>query len=284
MDRARDAAARHLTNVHNGDLTVNLVGDALSLSNCSTRALGAIERDENPLVHESHFLDLNSRIHVDRVQNQRKHAVVNAGSRNQRQGQERLNRRFQGAARLAVLEHPQQPGGGVPVADGDAGVDRAADDLAQPALTGPADQAGEVEGAGTGVGLVDAGRDGDLGDRGLGPQRLLQEDDVVAIGVGIRAERPGRPVDRCPHLLQAAHNHARLVGERARQQLLQADGQVGHRRPGCCEEDVPALDVGGNVLEPVRLQTRAQVGHPDQVPAADVDAAQESQVLGHARL
>ena len=92
----------------------------------------------------------------------------------------------------------------------------------------------------------------------------------------------GARVDDSPHLLPAAHHHGRHVVERVGQHRLDPIGQRGVPRSRTREHHVAALDVRGDVLEPVLLEARLERGHLDQVLPADVDPAQEGDVGRHA--
>jgi hypothetical protein len=75
---------------------------------------------------------------------------------------------------------------------------------------------------------------------------------------------------------------ARPVIEGAREGLLDARGERGAPGRRRLEEDVAAGDVGGDVAEGERLEAGLEGGHADEVPAADVDPAQEGDEAGHA--
>ena len=52
------------------------------------------------------------------------------------------------------------------------------------------------------------------------------------------------------------------------------DGR-GRFRFGRSEHDVATLDVGADIAQPRRLERRSELGHRQDVPTADVDAAQQ---------
>jgi len=55
--------------------------------------------------------------------------------------------------------------------------------------------------------------------------------------------------------------------------------QAGQVRFRGREQDVAALDIRGNLAKPVGFETGLEIGHLDDVIAADVDAAQQGEVL-----
>lgn len=152
--------------------------------------------------------------------------------------------------------------------------------LADAALGGLGDQAGAIDDLGAGVGRVHARFQGELGQQLGGRGQVFQENHVIAILFGLAAEALGGFFEDALELGLGAQDQAGVVFESGGQRLFQAGDQLGGGVGGL-EEDVAALDVGADGLQALGFEAGLQVGHFDDVLAADVDAAEEGDVGRH---
>jgi hypothetical protein len=126
--------------------------------------------------------------------------------------------------------------------------------------------------------LLACGEGGELLDELL--LRLRGEEcDLIALRVGRDvAERVA--LHHGGELGVSAHDHVHVESEALPDQPFALGGQL-RRCERAREDDVPALDVGAHVLEAGVLEVGSQLRHRDAVVRADVDAAEEDDVLSH---
>lgn len=171
--------------------------------------------------------------------------------------------------------------GGVPVADGDLGIDGRGDDARQVTLGGARNQAREIQRARAAKKRIDLRPGAQVADSLVRGQGRAQENDIVAVIVRLAAESGRGAARDFVQLFCRAEHDARQVGrERSRKHRFDLRSQAGQVRFRGREQDVAALDISDNLAKPVGFETGLEIGHLDDVIAADVDAAQQGEVLG----
>ena len=94
------------------------------------------------------------------------------------------------------------------------------------------------------------------------------------------ARRTGSPSITLRELGRRAQHHGHVEAERAARSPARAASRASPSPAGAAEDDVAALDVGDDVLEPELLERRHELLHRQLARAADVDAAEQRDVDG----
>jgi hypothetical protein len=113
----------------------------------------------------------------------------------------------------------------------------------------------------------------------VGSHLLAPEHGVKALGACFLRERVVR--DHPGKADAGEHHDGRLHGEPAGDLLLQGVGKADDAGVRAGEDDIAALDVGGDLGVPEGCRDLPEICHRHLVPAADVNAAQQGNVSGH---
>ena len=139
----------------------------------------------------------------------------------------------------------------------------------------------EVDRARTGRHGIDAlAQLGHLGERLLGGERVLEEEDVAA--QLRRSVIRGRGIDRLGELVARPDHDEQRRPEPLLEHRLHLGLELRPLLAVGAEQHVAALQVGADILVPGVAEARDEIGHADRVAAADVDAPQQRDVRGAA--
>lgn len=145
------------------------------------------------------------------------------------------------------------------------------------------DEAGKVNDSGAGVDSVDLRFGVEFGDGGGRSEGRFEKEEVVAVFFEVLAEVGGGFGDDGAELVGGDDDDAGGIVEFLAEGVFDFCGEGVEVFFGGLEEDIAALDVGFDRGEVEGFEGGFEVGHFDDVVAADIDAAKEGEV-GHGRL
>src|SRR5262245_24683307 len=180
---------------------------------------------------------------------------------------------------VAVLHQSEQFRGRVPVPDGHTLISAKGNDLGQMALRQFADQSREIQHALALVGGIHTLPEAHALHGRSGSQRLSEKNDIVLVFARVFAEPRGSALDDTGKLSAREHDHAQCVGKACRKRpfnFVYQSGGIGFLIP---EDDIAALNQGGDIHATDAFKTRFEVAHPDDVAPADIDAAKQCKVV-----